>query len=173
MQIGSYVWNGFNGTLSYGFRKLDEGAACISKVTLVAAHKILQTEPNCLFAHRFSPRLYGAVLWVKDNPQAINQIMNLCMLASNIAQEEICLDTISYLLQLFINDKTNPKLNRLFTFINAISIYQVGTSQLLGTTESTFVYNLINSSTHLHNICHNSFMIRRYNDGEAVSKKEK
>lgn len=41
MQIGNYVWNGFNGTFNYGFQKLDEGAACISKITFVIAHKIL------------------------------------------------------------------------------------------------------------------------------------
>jgi hypothetical protein len=47
----------------------------------------------------------------------------------------------------------------------------IGMSQLQGTTKTTIVYSLIDSLTHLHNICHNCSIIEKYNHNFAAMSK--
>lgn len=159
MNTLSFVGNHLNGLLDYGLKQLDAGTTLISTRTFQVAHTILQTEPKHWFCHRFSPNLYTAILWLEEHPKAINVTVNLSMIAFHLAQGSVGLDTITHLLQLFINDKTHPKCNRLLTIINAVDLYRVGTSQLLGTTQSSRVYALVESLVHFHNICYNNLEI--------------
>ncbi len=189
MQIGSYLWNGFNGTLDYGFQKIDQGTAYLSKEAFETTRKISQLGPN-----RFSPWLYDITVWIEDNPKVINRAVNLFMLTADIAVGiaqvatsnmngiysipeiylngvviSVSLDTFTHLVQLFVNNNTNPNWNKFLTFINCVRLYQIGTSQLLGGEKFTIVGNLTDSIVHLHNIRFNNVMMEKYNNNRLLA----
>lgn len=173
MSVGNYLWKGFNGALDYGFRKLDESTAYVSNAAFVATGKIIQTAPDDLCPHRFSPDFYGAMLWIEGNPIAVNRVVNISMLASDIYLGNISLDSLTHLLQLFGNEKTTPKCRKLLILLDAMGISQIATNQLLGTTNQSIVHSLIESCVHVHNIHYNNVLTRKYiHNKEHLENKE-
>jgi hypothetical protein len=168
MELGRCAWNGVSGIVGYGFQKLDQGTACIRSTASEATRTVFQAEPDHRFYNPFSPKVFEAIRWVENNPKAINLFVNLCMVANNIAKDDIRAETIAFLLQIFVSDRTNPALNRIMTLANAVNIGQVATNQLLGTR----TYNMMSIFAHLQNICYNSYVIKKIHDRQAAKPKD-
>jgi hypothetical protein len=134
-------------------QKWDAAADGIAKVAYVATSTLLQTRPDCLLAHRFSPHLDGAIYWIEKHPQALNALLNLSVQLCHVRDGEASRDLMASFSQLAVNHKCPTKLNRLLSLIAAIRICQICVQQPFAAVET------ISCLSYLQNICYNSFVI--------------